>query len=366
MSSEPTVMYVPVLPTKQGEVTALRDSTPAVLRAMRPLMEVPPLKWDWDDDCEAETVDQQVAAHGTALPKNLSGLPGFFLDMPHVADGALMQSGAHPVADLLTRCRAAGLPVTPVTGPERHASYRAAVTAALDHRGVMLRLRGAQVSATMTTTLLADELHALGIAANQVDLMIDIGRIEAEPSVLAVGVGALLRHPTVTQHAWRSITVASGGFPESMSAFNGVGQWEATRHDRDLWMAVVAQLQATERVPWFGDYAVQVPDPEAINPKVMTMSANIRYTSEQDWFVLKGRTISGKNAKATFEEFRVLCGHLVNMPQYRGEHFSEGDRYITGCAAGTESTGNAGTWRKNGTSHHLAHVVDALASTGAP
>jgi hypothetical protein len=366
VSSDTKITYVPLLPAKRGELTALRDSTPAVLQAIRPVIEIPPSKWDWEEDAASETIDQQIAAAVIALPKYLGALPGFFLDLPNLADGALLQTGQHPVTEILAKVRASNLQATPVTGPDRDSAYRAAVRASLDDKGAMVRVRSSHLGPATTTTLLGDELAALGLSADHVDLLIDLGRIQTDPSILALGVAAILRHARVTEHSWRSITVASGGFPESMAAFSGVGKWAAERHDRALWVAVRSQLQAGERVPWFGDYGVQVPNPEAVDPRLMTMSANIRYTLEENWLVLKGRTISGKKAKATYDEFRVLCTDLVAMPQYRGATFSEGDRYIKACADSIESPGNAEVWRRNGTSHHLAHVVNALASTGAP
>lgn len=360
------ITYVPVLPAKRGELTALRDSSAAVLQSVRPVIEIPALKWDWEEEAAAETIDQQIAATAIALPKYLAALPGFFLDLPFAGDGVRLQTGKHPVAELLSSVRAANLAATPVTGPDRDAAYRSAVRGALDSRGAMLRVRTSHLGPATTSTLLTDELAALGLPATSVDLLLDLGRIQTDPAILALGIAAILRHTEVTQHAWRSITVASGGFPESMAAFNGVGKWAADRLDRELWMALRTQLQPSERLPWFGDYGVQVPNPEAIDPRIMTMSANIRYTLEEHWLVLKGRTISGKKAKATYDEFRVLCKDLVAMPEYRGEAFSAGDRYIKACADSIESPGNAEVWRRNGTSHHLAHVVDALASTGNP
>jgi hypothetical protein len=239
------------------------------------------------------------------------------------------------------------------------------VKAAIDPNGVMIRVHTSHLVGVVSGSVLTDELNALGVTADQTDLLIDLGRV-SDAGVLMFGVATILRSSQVAQQPWRSITVASGAFPESMSAFSSVGEWTTPRLDRTIWVDVCAQLHEGERVPWFGDYAVQVPDPEAIDPRVMRMSANIRYTSTDDWLVLKGRTISGKNAKATYDEFRVLCEELVDHSLYRGETFSPGDRYIRECADQVETAGNAETWRRNGTSHHLAHVVHALAATGTP
>lgn len=362
-SAKSSVRYVPVLPAKRGELTALRDSAPAVRSAIRPLIEVPPLKWDWEEGTEAETLDEQIASLSGILPKSLLGL-SFFLDLPNLPDVAQLQSGAHAAGRLITLCRAVGVPVIPVTGPDRNTAYRDAVKASIDAHGVMLRIRGTDLGGIVAGSL-SHQLNHLGVTAEHVDLLIDLGRIEHDAPVVTLGVLTLLRSPQVTELPWRSITVASGAFPESMSAFSGVGAWMAPRLDRKVWTDVCSQLRADERIPWFGDYAVQVPDPESVDPRVMRMSANIRYTSTNDWLVLKGRTVSGKNAQASYDEFRALCSQLVVNPLYCGDAFSPGDRYIRECADGVESPGNAETWRRNGTSHHLAYVVHELANPAA-
>lgn len=46
--------------------------------------------------------------------------------------------------------------------------------------------------------------------------------------------------------------------------------------------------------------------------------------------------------------------------------YSAGSDYVRGCHAHTVSTGNLTTWRWVGTNHHIAKVVDDLASLFGP
>ena len=42
--------YVPILGGKAGEYRALRELTPAIKSNLTPLVEVPPVQWDFEND----------------------------------------------------------------------------------------------------------------------------------------------------------------------------------------------------------------------------------------------------------------------------------------------------------------------------
>lgn len=90
----------------------------------------------------------------------------------------------------------------------------------------------------------------------------------------------------------------------------------------------------------------------------MRPSASIRYTCESAWLVLKGRNVRDHG----YEQFHDMCRDLVQRQEYSGRHFSWGDEYIDECAARRVSKGSLTTWRKVGTSHHLAFVVGQIAT----
>ena len=86
------------------------------------------------------------------------------------------------------------------------------------------------------------------------------------------------------------------------------------------------------------------------------MSANLRYTLEEEWLIFKGRNVRDYG----YEQFNGLCRTLLQHKEYSGATFSWGDNYISQCAADKGGPGNASTWRKVGNSHHLSFVVYQL------
>ncbi len=90
----------------------------------------------------------------------------------------------------------------------------------------------------------------------------------------------------------------------------------------------------------------------------MRMSASIRYTISDEWLILKGRNVREHG----FDQYFELSRQLVQLPEYSGEEFSWGDRWIRRCARREIGPGNATTWRKVGTNHHLVLVAQDLAN----
>ena len=94
------------------------------------------------------------------------------------------------------------------------------------------------------------------------------------------------------------------------------------------------------------DYGIQGPDWTPVDPRIMSASANIRCTLLNDWIVVRGRIVLGRN-RVGMEEYRNLCQTLITRPEFRGADFSPGDRYISDCAAGSVSPGTPGVWRRH-------------------
>jgi hypothetical protein len=92
--------------------------------------------------------------------------------------------------------------------------------------------------------------------------------------------------------------------------------------------------------------------------RMLKPSSSIRYTGEDRWLIFKGPAFRDNPGY-----FRFLARSLVNLSDYDGEEFSDGDAYINKCAEGSEKdkAGNLTTWREVGTNHHIERVVSDVA-----
>jgi hypothetical protein len=80
-----------------------------------------------------------------------------------------------------------------------------------------------------------------------------------------------------------------------------------------------------------------------------------RYSTPEKWLVPRGPDEGPVTAA-----MRVVAEKIVKSGHFAGRRFSSGDRYISDTARGSDRPGNATTWRKVNTIHHLTRVVTDL------
>ncbi len=354
--------YVPLLKAKAGEMRALEDLADENRDAITPLLDVVPIPWDFVEDRPAKAVEQHLATLVPQTQRSWGTERPFFVDLANIEDESLI-GGRAPLLYVMEGYRAIGAQAIPVTGPGRTTAYQTAITESVlaDQRGVCVRVpvEGLGRPQRLRDTLVA-LLADLGMTAADADLILDFEAIRPSQVSLIVSQAAIL-FDSVSEIAWRSLTFAAGSFPESLERVGSDSVELIARSDWAAWQSLVLEGETDlPRFPAFGDYGIAGVEFSEIDPRIMQMSANVRYTAEEAWVVLKGRSV-----RKGFDQFHRLCADLVRRPDFRGEGFSAGDRYIARCARREVGPGNATTWRQMGTNHHLTLVERAIANLSA-
>lgn len=351
--------YVPILKGRKGEFLALSETSESRRDRMTPLIEVPPVPWDFEHERPAKSLDAHLDPVAANVLRHWGDNRRVLIDLAWISDDPT-EAGTHPVTKVLSDLRQGQSQAIPVAGPSRSDVYWSAVVEAVqqDGRGCCIRLEPDDLRRLNALhQLLEAACERLALPADDVDLILDFkgfdpGQTAAIEIAAAAGLAAL---PSIED--WRSVTLAGGAFPLNLSGLSG--ESVIPRADWDVWRSVTsAQREEGVRQPQFGDYAVQHPEPDEIDPRLMKMSAAIRYATSTEWLVLKGRNVQDYG----WEQFHDLSADLVGRPEFIGAEFSSGDQGIDACAKREAGTGNAMTWRKLATNHHLAVVVDQLAS----
>jgi Beta protein len=131
---------------------------------------------------------------------------------------------------------------------------------------------------------------------------------------------------------------------------------ELPRREWELWSAM--KRLSSGRVPTFGDYVVQHPEPPRDDIRGGPgMRANIRYTLHGSTLIARGR---GSVIQEGREQYRELCQQLFGTPEFSGPDFSWADAEIAACARGEIQPGWQNHWRGAGSSHHFRLVIDQL------
>jgi hypothetical protein len=351
--------YVPILKGKAGEYSALKDLTVPVKAAMTPLVEIPNIPWDYVNDRPSKTVDEFLEKFGEKLVQNW-GTDVIWIDLPDSLQGEKMKDGSHPLVHIFTGTRNKQIKTVPVVDLKRPTVYLDAVKIICkeDRRGICLRLYPEDLNDADLGSTLESFLSELGVSSSEVDLILDFKDIlpnQESTIYLAVkeGIESL---PKIEE--WRTFVLAASSFPKDLSEFGRDTVSRTPRIEWLVWQQLFKNRSQFKRLPIFGDYSISHPEMVEVDPRIMTMSANMRYTSDEEWIIIKGQGVKIKG----YGQFTDLCKELLKMPEYKGKTFSKGDEYVSDCGSGKEGSGNATTWRWIGLTHHLTFVVDQLSN----
>ena len=350
-------LYVPILKGRQGEFSALGDIQPRTRQAIVPLVEVVPPP---TEEPTAEAVVNACRDAATKLADVYTGHP-LMLDAGLFDLSATRRSSKSAVGVLADWARSTGLEAQPVVrlGDPEAAHIDAGQANAEDGRGLTIRLLGEDldedgedIDAALTAVLAKS-----GASRQHVDLLLDLGPVEGDIAVRggASLVRSLLRGMDGVDE-WRSVTVAAGGFPLDLSQFSAGVVGERPRFDAQLFDAV-----RSKRLPCevsYGDYGIAHPVLATGTPHLPP--PQLRYTTAENWLVLKGR----KNDPLGNAQFHRICEVIAQRPDFVGSRLGRADTRIANGSK--EGPGNAAIWRAIGTTHHLDFVAARLTTLGEP
>ena len=353
--------YVPILKGRDGEYGALQTLRSNVRRALTPLVEIPPIPWDYEEDKPARTIDKHLKKVGQKLEAAWGTEYDLFVDLLWISETERMNDGEHPLRFVFRSLRDRGLSAIPVVGLLRGADYLEVCRkiANRDKRGVCIRVQREDfVDFDDLVATLDQTLDSLAVKTQNADLILDLRALT--PSERSMDAGAVIRLikklPALTQ--WRTFTLTATSFPPNLTGLPPSDSSLISGEEWDLWSAICTQRRTLPRIPAFGDYGISHPEPSEVDPRVTRPSASVRYTCGGCWLVMKALNLRDHG----FQQFHEVSRELVARDEYSGRSFSWGDTYIDDCAAERVGTGNLTTWRKVGTSHHLAFAVRQLAT----
>jgi hypothetical protein len=349
--------YVPVLQSKIGERDALANVSDAAWERLTPLVEIVGPK-----NPRPVLSKESVAAWVQRLSKAL-GVHPLYLDVMRLAatQPVAGKSGSDPVLARIyaemRRRRLRFVPVVPVGRSSRQHIELVADAALEDGNGVALRYQTRKVvppAGKRHRDLLNEQLGQLGLLPGDADLLIDLEVLneddEVHPDDVADALGDMC-----ALGEWRCVVVIGTSIPKMLGCVKEGTVGTIPRREWVLWSKLArADLP---RVPAFGDYAIQNPEPPADDVAGNTMRANIRYTATSETIVARGR---GPVSQEGNTQYHGLCKQIAARSEFSGAGYSWGDSVIDECAKGLREPGSQGLWRGAGTSHHLQFVTDQV------
>ncbi len=351
-------MYMPILKWRQGEYLALEQLESNIKSKVLPLVEIPPIEWDFENNKIAKSIDEHLKPFSKRLDKKWKNRVAC-IDLHCLEQTAYMKNGIHPLKYVFQDVRKVNGRVFPVTGLTRIDSYQKAVKSIVnqDKNGVCIRLEFNDLIRPNLRMNLDSLVNYLKISLSDVDLVLDLGAPNFEPIDLFAN---LIRNSVKKLHQigrYRSFTIAATSFPESMGKLKqGVNY--LNRLEWHFFLEYCSKLKSSEQLLNFGDYCIAHPKLLRLDMRIVSPSASLRYTTDDAWWIYKGTNVR----KFGLKQYRDICENLVNSGYYFGRQYSAGDQYIWDCSCLAASTGNLTTWRRVATNHHITKVVNDCAS----
>lgn len=346
--------YVPILRWKQAERGALSQLDTRDLPHITLLIELIPENFVQGNTRLHDDAAMYLIAG--QLMKSWGERP-IYVDLPNLPPALIPQSGK--CLSLLAGY--VGLPklsIIPVTGLYRESSYNITVQNVVEsmNQGVCLRLTLDDVRSATFDRSVSDLLDILGLKHKEVDLLVDYQIIDKySPHFKDLG------HMIPDVDKWRNFVVTGGAFPEDLSAYRENERHSISRLEWISWRDQAIALSPDTRLPNFSDYTVQHARYSARRSGRMRYSASIRYTIEDSWMLMRGENVFRKGGPG-FHQYPDLAIMLCDLPQYCGEGYSSGDRYIKEISLQTAETGAAPQWLQAGINHHITYATRQLAA----
>jgi hypothetical protein len=341
--------YVPVVKVKRGEKNALQQIASRLGTRITPLLEIVERK-------PGKTSAQHLDTAFADLADSVQSYPRVFLDVRELAP-----DGPAAAVEAFRRATAEEISFTPITSISRDAD----VGAALAHmnNGLALRLTREEYEQGDLPHQLAEFVERHGLERSKIDLIADLGAVN---ELIVDGIAGLTQAflADIPDHAaWRTFTLSACAFPLSMAEIERRSHELVERSEWIAWRDHLHRQRASlVRLPTFSDCAIQHPrGVEGFDPRIMQVSAAIRYALPEQWLLVKGEST---RAILPSTQFPQLATRLVNGPlrsSFRGANHCEGCHSMTRAAAGGSGFGSAEVWRRLGTMHHISTAVEQLA-----
>ena len=351
-------VYTPVLKWKQGEYQALLRLSDDAKDKVLPLIEIPPIGWDFEKQQRAKTLDEHLEPFPRRIEVKWPKRP-IFVDCGLLDPVELMATGQHPLLYAISAASDKASIAIPVTDIDRHPDYQSAVKSCLSESetGLCVRITMDHLGFRDLSSRITWLIGELSADTGNLHLVVDLGAPDFDPLTDLVGALKARLRNIVGQYSWKTYALAGTSFPESMGPLE-TGAQVIPRYEWLLYKLYISTLSRSERVPNFGDCAISHPVTPEGDMRVLQPSASVRYTVDDGWYVVKGMNVR----KYKFGQYKSMCENVASSAYFCGSGYSKGDEYILGCSQGRESTGNLTTWRWVGVNHHITKVVDDLAN----
>lgn len=351
------VFYVPVLKSKEGEFTALLKLSPQIKSFVTPLFEITPIEWDSETNSTARTLEEHLVKfckkYKKCWPSNSSFIDTHLIGNNEVNGATCYEFIYHKLADIKP------VPVLHLTSQEAVLSGINNLVSTYGISEVAIKVSINDISSMNFSEDLNNLLRKIAFNPWCCHLIFDLkdANFTEQELFAEVILSYLGEFPHFSK--WKTFTICGGAFPPTGSFKAGVHH--LPRHEWKFYNKLMEKLndQDFSRQVNYGDYGIVAPGYFEFDPRKMSTSANIRYTHNDIWYVVKGNALK---KSSDWQQYIYQAEKIVNSGFYIDEDFCEGDLHLLRCSKEKTKTGNSTVWNWVGNNHHFTKVVNDLFS----
>jgi hypothetical protein len=371
------MLYYPILRLKKGEAKAIASLKYGTRATIRPVLVIPPVgavlvtqEEQQRGITEEVKLGRKSENHAPTFIKNLLTALNESEDLIYYLDAKSSKLSLPRLRQMLVSIKDTPVMPRPVIYLSDYRSYWQLFNDVFGFpEAVMLRLNSSQVADPTTVAAVQQLYQELELRSTEFVIMLDAGDVSgADVSLYAPSIAAMCSSLQKAIPKAQCI-VAGGGYPSSVSRITPWKQYEFERKCWTLWKKVHQWNNAVD----FADYGPM--SAVVLEEAAQRGAPKVRYTLADDFLLYQG-VVKTKGSKtgagqirslvpppSPSEQYQRISEEIATHKHYPGPGFSWGDRHINECTDPSFSKrGNPTTWVRVNVSHHIEHVVTALAS----
>lgn len=348
--------YLPVLKAKSGEFIALNKLKFNIKSWVYPLLEITRIEFDNEDGTKAASLEKHLQKICAKIVKKWP-YDHCFIDVELIKNETIDgQSSFEYIFNLLALSNVIPMPVARLDMPSVAKTGLKTVLAKHSISKIGVRVTIEDIESPDLSDDLDNLLIELGLSPSNCHLIFDLMDSDfSKTDDFSDSISVLIEtFPRLKE--WRTFTLAGGAFPATGKLTEGAHK--VTRGDWQLYKKVNFKLKSIDPDFQlnFGDYSVVAPGHFVFDPIRMQIAANIRYTYNGHWYVIKGKSLKLHK----HEQYFGIADKIRSSEYFLGENYSSGDEHLFRCIPGKAKAGNPLVWNWVASNHHITKVVNDL------
>ncbi|MEE3624541.1 hypothetical protein UCD39_11145 [Nitrospirillum sp. BR 11752] len=350
-----SLLYIPALRLKKGELAGLRDLAPDIATHIVPRMIVPP-------PMERDPSQGDLFTKGS-FPDISSTLASHWankevlIETTHILDEFGRDQIGLWLPKMFERARDASVQAIPLVSLSDFLNGNVDAYSASANHSSQLKIgiiaSSADLADNDSLKRAVDLLQKKNIQPDQSLIIADFHDADfSQVDLVAPIISAVLESLQMLA-PWKKIAFQGTNYPEKNPAEPG-SYYVVPRNEWLAWQKAVNFDPLTAEHMIFGDYAADCSNLNFGTNKAIAIR-HYRYTTGDSWLVQRG--LDTGPHKTNMES---VCSEILASGLFSGRSFSSADNYIYLTAKGLAGPGNATDWRAINTTHHITRVVNDI------